>query len=314
MRLLTSYKAQLVPNQKSKSSTTVKISQVKKFVSDIKVGDVVLSLSDDYIIAGTVSSEAYIDDDIIIVRDLDGSAIGDNLDFKLRRKVQWTKKQNKKSLPYEIQKSLRANQTVFSIKDHWKAINHWLNVLFVNEGSLYFSSRIEQPENINNFDVTQYSMTLNRIEAYSLALSNLFEGDNFNSIDNNVDVNNLIKSSFETMCRERSFKLTTKQSFMSEGDFWGGITCGRIQKLIFVAIFASVMDVNVAFATEDVELLAQVQDMVTLGADQIKNLAQFDQVAESLKLKIPDASNVGQIIPLNDNDFPSDAPASFVAQ
>ena len=85
-QLLTSYKAQLVPNQKSKSSTTVKISQVKKFVSDIKVGDVVLSLSDDYIIAGTVSSEAYIDDDIIIVRDLDGSAIGDNLDFKSPKK------------------------------------------------------------------------------------------------------------------------------------------------------------------------------------------------------------------------------------
>nr|VVV04469.1 hypothetical protein AW0309160_01864 [Aliivibrio wodanis] len=313
-----------------KGSVTLRLSQVTKFVHDIKCGDVVISIGKDNIAAGVVTSDAYYSDTPIIVRNADDSPMGDNLEYVLRRNIQWTKKQSKKSIPYALQKSLKANQAVFSINEHWRAINHWLNVFFIKDESIYFSSRIEQTENINNFDVAQYSILLNKIEAFTKNLSKKIEDNvDLSSIDEDW-IRHEISESYAQMLRERDFTLTTQQSFMSPGDFFGELKCPRIQRIIYTAVFASIMNVTVAYAEEDLNIVANHQQIIDSSAAIIKDEAQFDQIKDSLKLRVPKSSDTvvpravdtedtetdeGTLThPEEDDDFPDDEPASFSAQ
>lgn len=132
------------------------------------------------------------------------------------------------------------------------------------------------------------------------------------------------------MLRERNFTLTTQQSFMSPGDFFGELKCPRIQRIFYTALFASIMSVNVVFAAEDLEIVANHQQMIDSSAAIIKDEAQFDQIKDSLKLRVPKSSDtvVTRTVDAEDtgtdegaltnseedDDFPDDEPASFSAQ
>lgn len=317
--LVSRYKASLITAGKIQGSVTVSASQVTKFVKEIQIGDIVISMDKHNFIAGTVTSRPYISDIPIIVRDpVDGSQVGHDLNYSLRRNIQWTKKQNKKSLPYGIQKSLKANQTVFSINEHWKAVNHWLNVIYFKDHSVFFSSRIEQSESINNFDVTQYAVALNQLEAYATLLAQHID-DGCTTALNTEDIEESIKNIYNLMCRERSFSLTTQQTFMSPGDYWGELKGTRTKQILFTALFASLMNINVAFAEEDQHIIQQLKPAIEVGAVIVKNNVQFDFVQEGLKLRVPEPSDKVDIALLDvermtDNDFPDDEPAGFIAQ
>src|SRR3989339_1157745 len=127
--------------------------QTKKFVQEIQIGDLALSLNSSSLCIGKVQSDAFIDKNAVELKEV-GLENCEKMYYTLRRTVNWGPIFSRDSLPHAVVKSLRAQQTVFNIDDHWEPIYHLMFPMFLNEGKLHISLKLGTRNEISTYDIS----------------------------------------------------------------------------------------------------------------------------------------------------------------
>ncbi|MCF7717908.1 hypothetical protein H9X98_09360 [Aeromonas jandaei] len=275
------YKAYLKEKRNSKASIGNKSGQVYRFVQEMKVGDIIVSLDEKHILTGIITSEAYKDSSQKNLRDKTGAIIGNALTYSLRRDVSWGNRVSRSSAPAAVRSSLRANQAVFKVTEHWQTLNHWLSVIFTKDETIYFSSRIMQKDKISNFDVSQFSHILNLFEAVSAKISE----SGYTDVH---DIEKFVNDVYRECSRNRDFHLKTQQSFMSPGDYWGSLSGDKVKNVIFVMAFCALFNSEAVFADGmEKDIADHHRDDVNEIVNHIKESYGFDYIKEGLKVNLP---------------------------
>jgi predicted Mrr-cat superfamily restriction endonuclease len=289
--LLSNYRDELKKQNKTKGSITNNVGQVRRFLTKISIGDIIVSLDDDKFCAGIVTSIPYISDTQLLLHGSDPSK-PQYVPHKLRLDINWMPPQPRKDVPLSVRNSLRANQTVFSISEHWRHINHWLSVFFEKDGKIYISSKIKQNEGINNYYASQFGILLNTLEACaSVYCSNI---NKINTIEDE-DILELIKSEFTFLAKNNGFELTSQQIYMSPGDSWSEYpTTDPLKRAVYIAAFSLLFNSNISYADSDLSNNQELTKQITIAQnslkpiiDKIKEENQFSVIQDSLKLELP---------------------------
>ncbi|HDM8133831.1 TPA: hypothetical protein P0E15_003390 [Vibrio harveyi] len=301
--------AKLKSEEKKKGTINAIVSQARKFVTDIKVGDIIISVDENRMVAGVVESDVYVDSKTIKIYDVHGEPIGHELQHLVRRKVKWDNFQRKVNVPQSVKTSLKANQTLFCVTEHWRTLNHWLSVIFQKEDSLYFSTRIDTQDAIHNLDINEYTTALIQAEAISSYLS---EGNNLENELDEEELSQAILNTYAKMKADRSFGITTQQSFMSPGDYWGELPGSDLKRAVFVAVFACLLNVNVVYAEDSQPVqLAKIQEVTKKVSKIISAENNLDIVKSNLSVRVPRQASLSD---LDDLSMPEAKPDEFVGQ
>lgn len=319
LKLLSKYQKRLLDEKSSKASATNKSGQVYRFVTEMKIGDVIISLDEKHILTGVITSHAYKDNRQKVIRSKEGAVVGSPLTYSLRRNVSWGDPVSRNAAPAAVRSSLRANQAVFCVSEHWQTLNHWLSVLFTKDDAVYFSSKIMQTQQISNFDVSQFSRILNIFEAVASELSHSFKNDvhndliYFTDLYGSAELNEFIDNAYEKCLRHREFQLKTQQSFMSPGDYWGSLTGDKVKNVIFITAFCALFNCEAVFADGmDMDIAITNKDAIDTLVEHIKEKEGFDYVEKGLKIKLPnphqlsDSDNSSDTAPEDVLKFPTD--------
>lgn len=283
IKLVFNYKNTLLEKKETLASASNKAGQVLRFINEMSIGDIIITLDAKRITVGKITSDPYKDIENATLLNVDGTTDEKLLKFSLRRKVEWGKTQFRDKLPLAINNSFRANQTVFSANEHWKELNHWLSVAFISDDEAYISSRIEQTEGINNLDIAQYSIIINKIEAIAQTIA-----DNDNSNLDEEGLLDLFENTYKELRKSRTFTVTTQQVFLSPGDLWAKTSGNRKKSLLVVCTFLIMFNIEPSFADDNDKLFFENNHAsISLLIDKVKNDENFEEVKNGLALKVP---------------------------
>ncbi|MFB0713573.1 hypothetical protein ACEU59_20800 [Buttiauxella noackiae] len=283
LKLVYNYKNNLLEKKETLASASNKAGQVLRFINEMSIGDIVITLDAKRIAVGVVTSDAFKDTKHITLINADSSTSDTLLKFSLRRSVDWGKTQFRNQLPLAINNSFRANQTVFSANEHWKELNHWLSVAFISDGDAYISSRIEQKEGIHNLDIAQYAIIINKIEAIAETLVRNQE-HNFSE----EELLEVFEETYKKLRKSRTFTVTTQQVFLSPGDLWAKTSGERTKSLIVICAFLLMFDIEPSFADQHDKVFIEAhRESISVMLEKVKDDESFTDVKKGLALKVP---------------------------
>lgn len=197
-------------NEKSSSYATARFNQVRRFVTEIKAGDWVLTVGHNVVRVGRVIGSAIIDPVPMVLRNVDGTEV--RMPYQLRRSVVWGRTMSKDRLSGPLLKCLRANQTVFSADNLWEDICHAVLPVFAKGSDLYFTIQIRSEGRIRSIDVSNLLLYLNELELIEKESSAILDG----------------RRSFDALFDEyesgNKLTLTTEAEYHSPGELWGMIS------------------------------------------------------------------------------------------
>lgn len=267
----------------SQQIISANVNQVRKFIFDMQVGNVIFTIGEHHVVAGIITSDAYVSeeyaskgDDPLTARDLS---------FKIRRNVAWGRLYPKEDIPAAVRRTFWANQTVFSASEHTQSIYHWLNTVFISGMTVYASSRINQKEHIHHYSVSQFSNTLNKLEA----LSNII-GDRLLNKQSLDDITlTEISECLNDLAGDNLLTLTTQQSFMSPGDYWTGFTGNSREAVIaFALAFCCLLGVKPEFAeASDMKIALKIEKPIEKLVSEIKVDNKIAIAEQKLELSFP---------------------------
>jgi len=255
--------------------------QLNRFLLEISLNDIVITVDSGSIMAGRVISDPYISDEPLTYSDAERGTI--ECSYKLKRDIVWGKRLSREDIPYELESTLRNNSAVFEIADIKKAgiVKHWLSPIHFSDDTLHISTRIENTESISNHEMTRLSSALDSLEIASKNIASLIEQ---RGGVGNVDLAALLSA--PTGYR---YALTTQQAFMSPGDHFIQLSGCVLQRAIYAILFASMFGSEVAFAEQPIELLnTQVVDEIISVGVRLQDELRLEEVKESLDLRLPD--------------------------
>jgi hypothetical protein len=273
----------------SKSKISANINQARRFLFDMKVGDLIFTIGENRIVSGVITSEAYIDDVDYSIEDIyktdETTLKNTSMPYKIRRDIQWGKSHPRDDIPLAVKKSFKANQAVFSATEHLKSIYHWLNAVFIIDGVVYSSAKIKQTEDIHHYSVTQFADALNKIEALSTLIEESYLGKEINNI-----TLEMVEKRLNELAFDDSLKLTTQQLFMSPGDYWTGFGSEkRIAIVAFTLGVCSLFGIQPVFANEHDEALAKhIKPNVSNIVSEVSSRNNMELAKDNLKLDIPE--------------------------
>ncbi|MCW1973649.1 UNVERIFIED_ORG: hypothetical protein FHW05_002513 [Pantoea agglomerans] len=246
--------------------------QIENFISEMRVGDVVFTLSGDMVVPGVITSLPYFDRARI-------SDDQDNSGFHVRRHVTWGDPIRKREVPLAIQKSFNAYQAVFSLGDRSDEVLHWLMSFFITDNTFCTSLRIEQHEAIRHHTLKQLSELVDRVQVMSLLIGENFQGE----ISNEV-----VQRQMDRFYEDGQLTLTAQQMLMSPGDVWLQFrTANRRAGIAFILIMAAIFNQNVSFASaDDSQIMHEILPHVTGTAEVAKSGLNFERVSQSLELHV----------------------------
>lgn len=128
----------------SKMSLANREAQVNKFVQEMRLGDLVVTLCKSDIVIGQFTSDSYIDETVLsntVYRGAKEPKI-EYLDSKLRRNVAWGKPFSRELISAGLKKPLLARNTVSSLDENWDKIYSLIYPVFVRRDIVYFSNRV----------------------------------------------------------------------------------------------------------------------------------------------------------------------------
>ncbi|ABZ76354.1 hypothetical protein Shal_1789 [Shewanella halifaxensis HAW-EB4] len=195
-------------NKRQRAS--VHLAQLKSFIYDMKVGDWVLTVGRSGVRYGRVLGKPYVKKGIVRVTYDEETNNYVDMDYNLRREVQWGPLVKRKLLPYGLVQSLKANQTVFCLDKNWQAVYHSIYPAFKFENQLYLSANIRTQKDIKNYSVTSFFKLLNEVEVIGKEFSERQEISNFEQV-------------FDSYLSQDNLTITTKAQFHSPGEIWNTI-------------------------------------------------------------------------------------------
>lgn len=217
----------------AKYRTHSHFNQVKTFIGDISIGDLIVTIDEVNLMVGRVIGHPFVDKQP--VRYIYDEKLNKytEMSYLLRRLVQWGPLMSRTDLPTAMKRSISARQTVFNIDAYWTTLYHLLYPLFQYENRIYFSARIKQREAINSFSVSQIFRLLTELEAVTRSHEAIL-------LNPDTDFEKL----FAQFIQAGEFDLKTVAEFMSPGSIWGRLgfsdEAGRkifIAALLYGAIF-----------------------------------------------------------------------------
>lgn len=272
----------------SKATVSNLANQVNTFISEMNNDDLVVTLDSSTVAVGRISGTAYCDTSGVELKI--GKRIS-SMPFQLRRKVIWGPKIERHKLPYAIEASLKAHQTVFSLDDHWENLYHFLFPVFRDTQHIYFSTNINQHQDIDSYSVSQLLGLFSDIEAIVKAFEPNNKGESLRQLVTRFRA-------------ENNYSLTCKAEFMSEGHIWTKLGLSKDEGkrllyflLVWAALFgdvkiAGLIELNTGLITKEIreEITAHIlKSIEERSAEEIKNklllnLPKYD-VAPIQKLK-----------------------------
>lgn len=246
--------------------------QIESFISDMRIGDVVFTLSGDLVVPGVITSLPYFERERL-------SEDQGNNGFHVRRDVTWGDPIRRREVPLAIQKSFNAYQAVFSLGDRSEEVLHWLMSFFITDDTFCTSLRIEQHEAIKHHTLKQLSELVDRVQVISLLIGEDFDGEFSNDI---------VQSQMDRFYEDGQLTLTAQQMLMSPGDVWLQFrTANRKAGIAFIMIMGAIFNQNVAFASvDDIQIMQEVLPLVSGKAEVAKNGLNFERVSQSLELHV----------------------------
>ncbi len=264
-----------------KGRTTTHIKQVKAFLSEIQVGDWVLTVGNYSYRFGRVTGLPRLSKKLLKVKTEQSSRRNTHLKYHLRRQVVWGPSIKRTVLPYGLRTSLRAHQTLFNIDDHSAAVYHSLYPLFIKNNNLHLSARINTEDNVKNYAVVSLLSFLDEIEVISKEFENELNEENFDVRFNQYALNG-------------SLTITTQAAFHSPGDVWNTLFSGNINIhldswVIYAAISYSMIFGNKGPGFDGLLDLKTRQKLWDLVIDRM-NKKNIPSVVKTLDLTTPMAN------------------------
>ncbi len=262
---------------KSKRATSAAVNQVIKFTEQMDVGDLVITLDSGLFSIGRVIGHPYIDKDPVRIVHQNDKDRYTEMDFHMRREVNWGPVLSRSSLPYAIERSLTAHQTVFNLNKSLIYIHHLFYPVFVFNEKIHFSAKIRQKENIDNYSMAQFLALLSELPALAKAFS-----------DHKIANISEFDEVFSNFRIDGSVSVTTKAAFMSEGDIWGQVALEAFKQkdvlwfyIAYSAIFGSkIIGWEGAINNKTVQRLTSM-------AVQLVQRRGGDRLMADLKMKMP---------------------------
>ncbi|EAT6551275.1 hypothetical protein E5460_10095, partial [Salmonella enterica] len=93
IKLVHNYKNTLLEKKETLASASNKAGQVLRFINEMSVGDIIITLDAKRIIVGKITSNPYKDIESVTLLNVDGITDEKLLKFSLRRNVEWGKTQ-----------------------------------------------------------------------------------------------------------------------------------------------------------------------------------------------------------------------------
>tara|TARA_R110000824_G_scaffold245886_1_gene434981 strand:- start:17 stop:1114 length:1098 start_codon:yes stop_codon:yes gene_type:complete len=278
---------------KSTAQVTSAANQVSKFLYDMQPGDLVLSPGPDVISVGRITGYPRIIKRPVIVRDSLDSDHDIVMSHNLRRSVTWGPVIRRLNFPVSVTRSLKANQTIFNVDDHWEAIHHLIYPLFYKGRRTYVSFKVNQPKDVNNYLVARFLEFLSKTEAFS----------EFGFVEPHWN-QGLFEREFLEYALSGRGTLTFKAQVMSQGDINSTFVGSAVEALkdalgakdtkrivyglaIYAALFGN--DVLGMDGIIDIETRHMIRDYVIENWEETVG----DEIKEQLVLDMPSYDTAG---------------------
>lgn len=259
--------AQITIVRESANQIAAKVTQVSTFINTMNVGDIIITVNEKSVLLGTITSEPYIEDQEVFAYGSSGRRLERNLDYKLRRKVEWEPAKDRASIPKPIKPSLNAHQSIFSISDSNKELfSHWLYGMFLQDDSFYFSTKIKEQNKVSQFNLAEFQRAIQKLELLADKIANEdydFKDDLIKSLEEQYILSGL----------NNDFTLTTKNAFMSPGNMWSEVT-GSLKKRIVFAMLLGYLYGTTVEATQLASLSPKQVEVIVASAQIMKSPGQ----------------------------------------
>lgn len=272
--------------------------QVIAFVSEMKVGDVVFTLSRDYIYPGIISSDAS---RVLLALSSDES-------FQVRREVTWGDRIEREKIPITLAKSFNAYQAVFSLGDNSKEIHHWLSSFFISDQTYFSSLRVNQEGSLSHHSLKNLSELMDRLQVLSIAIGQLDYGQFDLNIAEGLTLDQIL-SLMKEFDQQGLLQLTSQQVIASPGDLWYGIHTSSIRAgVAFLIGVALLFEQSIAFADPNLaKVCDEVKPLIEKNLHTVKKDVDLTAIKKTLWVGVSkqNKSFVEKERPPSD-DFPLD--------
>ncbi|OLF80288.1 hypothetical protein AWH60_02585 [Pseudoalteromonas haloplanktis] len=283
-KIISSHQKFLLEKGESKSQIGNKNAQIKRFITDIKKNDIVISVSDERIIAGVIKSDCYFSDQSIELTDLVKVKDVKTCDFSLRYDVHWGRSQSRDNIPYPLERSLKNTGAVFGVNkiEHIQALNHWLFPIHLVNDEVRCSVNIASEKALGNNEVANLSNTYRQLELLSSFLRTC-KGENDASL---LNFYNFLKDNASTF----NYELTVQHAFMSPGvEYLQLNTNDFIKNIYFAAAFAALFNTQIAVADEIKADMRISSSKIAILVEEVKRETKFNNSKSELNLRIKKA-------------------------
>lgn len=232
----------------NKMSAANRESQVSKFIHDFKIGDLIVTINSTHIAIGYCVSDVYVDETVLvnrIYRDRKEPKV-ELLDYKLRRNVSWGDPIPRELVSFSLRKPLLARNTVSSLDEHWDKIYTLAYPIFVRDGVVYFSNRINRQGPIGTRSMC---VVLDSIVCAQLVADAIFTG-----LDPGVVLSDLLSSD----CYDSDFeeRLMSQAEVMSPGYLHHKIKClAGVSSERYAAMLMLLMSIGLSGCEADTQNL-----------------------------------------------------------
>ncbi|PNB73790.1 hypothetical protein C1X64_12920 [Pseudomonas sp. GW456-E7] len=272
--------------------------QVIAFVNDMKVGDVVFTLSRDYIYPGVISSDAF----------TSLLALSPDESFQVRREVTWGDRIERDKIPVTLAKSFNAYQAVFSLGENSKEIHHWLSSFFISDKTYFSSLRVNQEGSLSHHSLKNLSELMDRLQVLSVAIGQSDAGQIKEDIADGLTLDQIL-SFMSEFDKQGLLLLTSQQVITSPGDLWYGLkTQSARAGVAFLMGVALLFDQSIAFADPALsKICEEVKPLVEKNLPAVKQNVDLTDVKKKLWVGVSkqNKSFVEKERPKSD-DFPLD--------
>ena len=251
----------------NKMSAANRESQVSKFINDFKIGDLIVTINSTHIAIGYCVSDVYVDETVLvnrIYRDRKEPKI-ELLEYKLRRNVSWGDPIPRDLVSLSLRKPLLARNTVSSLDEHWDKVYTLAYPIFVRDGMVYFSNRINRQGPIGTRSMC---VVLDSIVCAQLVADAIFTG-----LDPDVALSDLLSSD----CYDSDFeeRLMSQAEVMSPGYLHHKIRClAGVSSERYAAMLMLLMSIGLSGCEAD------TQNLKVRAANLISSFQQDDMSKE----------------------------------
>lgn len=254
--------------------------QVSTFVNEMNLGDVIITLDSKSILIGRIVSQAYVENtELKIIKSNSSGYSQHTLSYKLRRKIKWESIRQRVHLPTPIKPCFSPSQTVFSISESKIGLfKNWLFSIYFQNDKLFFSTKINEPDDISQFNLTEFQRAIQKIELIADRV-----------INNDVEITpNLIKDidrQYLLSGINDEFTLSAKNSFLSEGNIWSTVTGNKKRSLAYAIMLGGLFNVEVVSA-DDVFFSSEQIAFMEYNVKSIKDDGDFDLFRQKIQASL----------------------------